>query len=90
MEIVEKKKDKKEEKWQLGDVLKTNVGNIALIVKDNNLQYCLIDITPGHSFYEVYCTKSDVIFGDSYTTINELYHHLYDIWHKANAKLVIE
>lgn len=33
MEIVDKTKDKKEEQWQLGDVLVTNTGNIGLIVK---------------------------------------------------------
>ena len=35
MKIVDKTKDKKEEQWKLGDVLKSNNGTVGLIVQDS-------------------------------------------------------
>ena len=86
MEIIDNRT--KEEQWQLGDVLVTNTGNISLIVKNNYQKYCLMDINPGVEW--AYSTREDYIFLDSYASLDELYQSCFPIWHKVNAKLVIE
>lgn len=87
MEIVDNR-TKKEEHWELGDVLEANSSiSKGLIVKNNNGNYCLIDITPdnpgNYSTMEGY-------YGDSYEKLAELYLQMSPTWHKVNAKLVIE
>ena len=88
MEIIDKTKDKKEEQWQLGDVLVTNTGNISLIVKNNYQKYCLMNIRPGVEW--AYSTREDDIFLDSCETLEKLHKKFFPTWHKVNAKLVIE
>lgn len=87
MEIIDKTKNKKEQ-WQLGDVLVTNTGNIGLIVKNSNAEYCLMNITPDKRWN--YSTAEDDCFGDCYKTLSDFYEATYSDWHKVNAKLVIE
>lgn len=87
MEIIDKR-TKKEEHWELGDVLEANSSiSKGLIVKNNNGNYCLIDITPdnpgNYSTMEGY-------YGDSCENLAELYVKMGHNWHKVNAKLVIE
>lgn len=83
--------DKKEGKWQVGDVLKDSDGNFGLIVKDNYGNYCLMNITPNGD--NTYQTDDTGIWGYSETTLPALQHSRRladDTWHKVNAKLVIE
>lgn len=91
MEIVDKTKEKTEEQWKLGDVVKNSNDNFGLIVKDNNGNYCLMDITPNDN--NTYRTDNIGIWGCAKTTLPELQHRrslVDDTWHKVNAKLVIE
>ena len=78
MKIVDKTKDKKEEQWQLGDVLKGNNGTVGLIVQDRMQGYHLINVT------------DNSIFTDEYDNLADLQTNIRNLWHKVNAKLVIE
>lgn len=78
MKIVDKTKDKKEEQWQLGDVLKNNNGTVRLIVQDYMQGYHLINVT------------DNSIFTDEYDTLTDLQTNIRNLWHKENASLVIE
>lgn len=42
MEVI----NKRNEKWQLGDVLADDYSHVGLIVKNDDGEYCLIDIVP--------------------------------------------
>lgn len=77
MKIVDKTKYK-QEKWQLGDVLKDNNGNVGLIVQDRMQGYHLINVT------------DNSIFTDEYDTLTDLQTNIRNLWHKVNASLVIE
>lgn len=88
MEIVDKR-TKKEEHWELGDVLVTDDDILkGLIVKNSNGEYCLMDIDPDGR--ENYSTVENECFGDWYKTLSGFYEAKYPYWHKVNAKLVIE
>lgn len=78
MKIVDKTKDKKEEQWQLGDVLKDNNGTVGLIVQDHMQGYHLINVT------------DNSIFTNEYDTLTDLQTNIRNLWHKVNASLVIE
>ncbi|PJZ07735.1 hypothetical protein BHU41_11020 [Lactobacillus crispatus] len=78
MKIVDKTKDKKEEQWQLGDVLKDNNGTVGLIVQDCMQGYHLINVT------------DNSIFTDEYDNLADLQTNIRNLWHKVNAKLAIE
>lgn len=89
MEIIDKTKDKKEEQWHLGDVLKySDDKRIAMITKNNNSDYCLMDIRPDNAGN--YSTNISGIWGMPYTTLEDLQEDYCNHWHKVNAKLVIE
>ncbi|KXN76901.1 hypothetical protein [Lactobacillus johnsonii] len=88
MEIIDKR-TKKEEHWQLGDVLVANSDDSkGLIVKNSNAKYCLMNITPDKRWN--YSTAEDDCFGNCYKTLSDFYEATYPDWHKVNAKLVIE
>lgn len=88
MKIIDKR-TKKEEHWELGDVLEANSSiSKGLIVKNNNGNYCLMDITPGEEL--TYSTIANECLGDWYETLSDFYEAKYPYWHKVNAKLVIE
>lgn len=74
MEIV----DKREEHWQVGDVVKSNNGTVGLIVQDRMQGYHLINVT------------DNSIFTDEYDNLADLQTNIRNLWHKVNAKLVIE
>lgn len=85
MEIVDKTKNKQKEQWQLGDVLKSDDGDIGMIIKDNYNNYTIIDFKGDmmgfgpFSIYEL----------GGHDTISNLQKE-YPNYHKVNAKLVIE
>lgn len=88
MEIVDNR-TKKEEHWELGDVLVSNSSDLkGLIVKNSNGKYCLMDITPSERW--TYSTVENECLGDWYETLSDLYEVKHPDWHKANARLVIE
>lgn len=83
MEFIDKTKDKKEEQWQLGDVIKNSDGDFGLIVKDNNGRYCMMDITPNAN--DTYQTDDTGIWGYAETTLRELQYSrrlVDDTWQK--------
>lgn len=87
MKIVDKTKNKQEEQWQLGDVLKSPYSDdIGLIVLDDDNNYCLISIG------EENCGKYQIgnYYGNKHHNLNKFQESLEDSWHKVNAKLVIE
>lgn len=88
MKIIDRTDDSSEEQWQLGDVIKSNRGLLALIVQNDDSNYCLMSITSsdGHCY-------STSPFGRArkmYSSLEALYINCYPRWHKVNAKLVIE
>lgn len=74
MEII----DKREEHWQVGDVVKSNDGTVGLIVQDFMQEYYLINVT------------DNSIFIGKYDNLTDLQTNIQNLWHKVNAKLVIE
>ncbi|OYR87159.1 hypothetical protein [Lactobacillus taiwanensis] len=90
MEIINKSKEKQEEQWQLGDVLEDKEEHKALIVKNNNGSYCLMDISPESDMEGRYSTKAGDIYDWPYSSLDELHSINSGGWHKVNAKLVIE
>lgn len=88
MEIIDKR-TKKEKYWELGDVLEANSSiSKGLIVKNNNGNYCLMDITPGEEL--TYSTIGNECLSCGYETLSDFYEAKHTDWHKVNAKLVIE
>lgn len=75
------------EVWKLGDVVTDGI-NIGLIVKNNDGNYCVMDITPFNE--DIYNISSSGYFGCPETSIKRLYLAFSSSWHKVNAKLVIE
>jgi hypothetical protein len=90
MKIIDKTNDKQEEQWQLGDVLKDKEEHKALIVKDNNDSYCLMDISPESDIKEQYSIKDGNIYEWPCSSLDRLYRDHSNSWHNVNAKLVIE
>ena len=80
MEIIDKTKDKKEEQWQLGDVVTDDI-NYGLVITDDCSNYMVLNFK-GNNQYTTDQTSS-------YDSIEELQDY-YPSWHKVNAKLVIE
>ena len=78
--------NKRNERWQLGDVLVDEDNHVGLIVKNDDEKYCLMDIDPDNK--ENYSTISS--YGDCCETLAEFYGEKHRYWHKVNAKLVIE
>lgn len=78
--------NKRNEKWQLGDVLVDDYSHVGLIVKNDDKEYCLMDIDPDNK--GSYSTPSS--YGNCYETLAEFYGVKHGYWHKVNAKLVIE
>lgn len=78
MEVIDKRKEKKDEGWKKGDVLKDNNGTVGLIVQDCMQGYHLINVT------------DNSIFTDEYDNLADLQTNIRNLWHKVNAKLVIE
>ncbi|MGV0057421.1 hypothetical protein ACQ5RW_00965 [Lactobacillus gasseri] len=88
MKIIDKTKDSSEEQWQLGDVIKSNCGLLALIVQNDDLNYCLMNITSGYG--NCYSTSPFGRASKLHSSLESLYLAYYPKWHKVNAKLVIE
>lgn len=80
MEIIDKTKDKKEEQWQLGDVVTDNI-NYGLVITDDGGDYMVLNFE-GINQYTTGQTSS-------YESMEKLQDY-YSDWHKVNAKLVIE
>ena len=88
MEIVDKTKDKQEEQWQLGNVVKSNRGQLALVAQNDSSNYCLMNITS--SYGHCYSTSPFGRASKTYSDLESLYLACYPNWHRVNAKLVIE
>ncbi|OYR87157.1 hypothetical protein [Lactobacillus taiwanensis] len=86
MKIVDKTKDKKEEQWQLGDVVKNENGDLALVIIGEYGDYYLMAISIKGK--EQYSAVANDCWG-GYEKIKALQSEL-PSWHKVNAKLVIE
>ena len=73
--------------WELGDVVTDEI-NIGLIVKNNDGDYCVMDITPFNE--NIYSVNSNDYFGLPEPNLKVLCQGFSPTWHKVNAKLVIE
>lgn len=84
MEIINKMKKREEKQWHLGDVVEEEEGHKAMIVKDNEGDYVLMDIDPD-------CANAFQVseFFECSSSLKRLRELSYN-WHKVNAKLVIE
>ncbi|MEN2515671.1 MULTISPECIES: hypothetical protein [Lactobacillus] len=87
MEVIDKRKESKDEDWNVGDVVNNNI-HLAIIAKNNDGRYCLMDIDPQHH-ESTYSTEEQYIWGNSCRTLEKL-KISFPSWHKVNAKLVIE
>lgn len=86
MEIVDKSKNILDV-WELGDVVTDEI-NIGLIVKNNDGDYCVMDITPFNE--NIYSVNSDDYFGLPEPNLKVLHQAFSPTWHKVSAKMVIE
>lgn len=70
--------------WHLGDIVEEEEGHKAMIVKDNEGDYVLMDIDPD-------CANAFQVseFFECSSSLKKLRELSYN-WHKVNAKLVIE
>ncbi|WP_297816751.1 hypothetical protein [uncultured Lactobacillus sp.] len=85
MEIINKT-----ENCQLGDVLKEEgLDNYGLIVKDNDGNFVLMDISPYCNGVPTFTTEKSQVWEGPYAYLESLINECED-WHKVNAKLVIE
>lgn len=82
MEIVDKTKDKQEEQWQLGDVVESDSGNREIIIRDDTDDCVIMPIAGDHAY------QTSQSFSDY--EIDVLQQNKSCLWHKVNAKLVIE
>lgn len=82
MEIVDNTKDRKEEQWQLGDVVESESGNRGIIIRDDTDDCVIMPITGDHAY------QTSQSFGDYEIYVLQQNKSL--LWHKVNAKLVIE
>ena len=84
MEIINKMKKREEKQWHLGDVVEEEEAQKAMIVKDNDGIYVLMDIDPD-------CANAFQVseFFECSSSLKRLRKLSYN-WHKVNAKLVIE
>ena len=73
-----------EKQWHLGDIVEDDKGHKAMIVKDNEGDYVLMDIDPD-------CANAFQVseFFECSSSLKRLRELSYN-WHKVNAKLVIE
>ena len=80
MEIINKMKKREEKQWHLGDVVEEEEGHKAMIVKDNEGDYVLMDIDPD-------CANAFQVseFFECATSLKGLRELSYN-WHKVNAK----
>ena len=86
MKIIDKSKNPLDV-WELGDVVTDEI-NICLIVKNNDGDYCVMDITPFNE--NIYSVNSSDYFGIPEPNLKVLYQSFSPTWHKVNAKLVVE
>lgn len=81
---------KKARGWKLGDVITDRLNdNFGLIVKHDDENYCVMDITPNKS--GTYSNDYSDIIGDVYSTKEELKADFdKDCWTKVDAELNIK
>lgn len=89
MEIVDKTRNKQEEQWQLGDVLKDKDGYKALIVQNDSKKYCLMDIDSNNTSNGTYSTNDIDVYGNPCSSLEELYLNYYAKWHKVPSTLIL-
>ena len=56
MEVIDKRKESKDEDWNVGDVVNNNI-HLAIIAKNNDGRYCLMDIDPQYAEGDQQLTK---------------------------------
>lgn len=76
--------------WKLGDIImrKNNPSTIAMIVQDDNENYCAMDITPNH--VGTYSTDPSEINAGVCDTIEEFKEEFSSDWQKVDAELNIK
>lgn len=85
--------DNHNEDWHLGDVVMADTEHVALIVKDNDGDFCLMDLNSNHAG-ENFSTDGLRPRSGYDETINDLetingLRNACPGWHKVNATLVI-
>lgn len=76
--------------WKLGDIIvrKNDPETIAMIVQDDDDQYCAMDISPNH--VGTYSTHPSEINAGALETIEEFKEKFQDYWRKVDAELNIK
>lgn len=76
--------------WQLGDIIvrKNDHSTIAMIVQDDDENYCAMDISPNH--VGTYSTDPSEINAGALETIEEFKEEFSSAWKKVDAELNIK
>ena len=76
--------------WKLGDIIvrKNDPETIAMIVQDDDEQYCAMDISPNH--VGTYSTNPSKINAGCCSSIDNFKKEFQDCWRKVNAELNIK
>lgn len=76
--------------WNLGDIIvkKNDYSTIAMIVQDDDENYCAMDISPNH--VGTYSTDPSEISAGALDTIEEFKEEFSSDWKKVYSKLNIK
>lgn len=79
---------KHDSEWKLGDIIVSDHKDVAMIVIDDDDNYCAMDITPNHQ--KIYSTDPLEIDPGCCSSISDLKEEFQDHWKKVDAELNIK
>lgn len=79
---------KDDSKWKLGDIIVSYHNDIAMIVRDDDDNYCAMDITPNHR--DIYSTDPAEITAGCWDSLKGFKEEFQDDWKKVDAELNIK
>lgn len=79
---------KDDSEWKLGDIIVSDHKAVAMIVIDDDDNYCAMDITPNHQ--DIYSTDPTEIDSGCCSSIDDFKEEFQDHWRKVDAELNIK
>lgn len=79
---------KDDSEWKLGDIIVSDHKDVAMIVIDDDDNYCAMDITPNHQ--DIYSTDPVEIDAGCCSSIDDFKEEFQDHWRKVDAELNIK
>lgn len=74
--------------WKLGDIIVSDHKEVAMIVTDDDGNYCAMDISPNH--VGTYSTDPSEINAGCCSSIDDFKEEFQDCWRKVDAELNIK